>query len=246
MQYGQSRIDAAFQNFIDSLTQADICKLQSQFSKKPLVCIADILPENLWLELSEEASNLVEHYGKRKSLVVKETSDTERNMITVGNTICRENSPLIAAIYDSRPFRRFLSHIAGEIVHQCPIEDEQIAISLLERKGDTHGWHWDDFSFGLVWLIDIPDASCGGFTQCIHNTKWDKKNPAVYDVITNNAIESYHFNKGGFYFFKSGTTLHRVHPLTKDSRRLIVNMDWASTSDLEIELSIETTLDIYS
>lgn len=246
MQMEKSKVDAAFNAYMNSLTQSDISELQTRFSESPIVCIADILPQELWLRLCDDTEKIAKRFGKRKSLTIEETSNTERKMITVGNKLCRENSSLISAIYDSQPFRKLLSTIANETVHQCPIDDEQIAISLLEKKGDTHGWHWDDFSFGLVWLIDIPDASCGGFTQCVHNTEWDKKNPAVYEVITNNLIQSYHFNTAGFYFFRSGTTLHRVHPLTKDSRRLIVNMDWASMADLQKELSIDTTLDIYS
>ena len=243
---GKYHVDEIFSKFVDELSCEKISMLKQSFSEKSLVHIDHILPPEFWNQLKEEATFLSQEKGKRKKLVIEETSSTERKMITVGNSICRQHAELIPAIYDSKSFRNFLSLVADEEVHMCPLKDEQIAISLLEQKGDTHGWHWDDFSFGLVWLIESPEPSAGGFTQCVPNTSWNKKDPKVFETLVNNPIESHYFPSGGFYFFRSGTTLHRVHPLREDSKRLIVNMDWASSEDLKKNFSLDTTTEIYN
>lgn len=187
----------------------------------------------------------MDEFGVKRDLTIAETNNTPRKMATVNNANCRDSGNLIPKIYDSEIFHNFLSQIAGETVNKCPIVDEQIAITLLTEPGNTHGWHWDDFSFGLVWIIESPDPNFGGFTQCVPNTVWNKEKPDVLRTIVENPIRSYSFPVGSFYFFRSGTTLHRVHPLTKKTRRLIVNMDWASDADLEREVDISTTQKLY-
>lgn len=240
-----SNVDQAIKSCLAKFSAKKKAEWKKRFAEEGVVNVSAILPEEMWAVLDAEAKRLAENDGVARDITIGETDNTPRKMITVGNSACREKGQIIPRIYDSEVFREFLSDIAGENVNQCPIVDEQIAISLLTEPGNTHGWHWDDFSFGLVWIIESPDPNDGGFTQCIPNTVWNKKTPNVLKTIVENPIRSYSFPVGSFYFFRSGTTLHRVHPLIKKTRRLIVNMDWASDADLSREVDISTTSEIY-
>lgn len=240
-----NNVDYTLKESIKTFGNERIENWKSQFSEVGIVNIPNILPHDLWNDFKDETIRIVENNGVEKDILIEETDNSPRLMTTVSNENCRLFGDIIPKIYDSLVFQDLLTNIAGEKVLKCPIEDEQIAISLLKEPGNTHGWHWDDFSFGLVWIVESPDPSHGGFIQCIPNTTWNKKEPNVFQTILDNPIRSYSFPVGSFYFFRSGTTLHRVHPLTKKTRRLIVNMDWASEADLSRDIDISTTSAIY-
>jgi hypothetical protein len=65
-----------------------------------------------------------------------------------------------------------------------PYEPEQFVITALDQDGDTHGWHWDDYSFALVWIIDCPPVAYGGFVQCVPHTEWDKNDPRLHKWLS--------------------------------------------------------------
>jgi L-lysine 4-chlorinase len=233
---------------VDKIIQARIISLGSdkleewkrEFESRGVANVKDLLPDGLFRVLSDEAVGIAASHGVERDITIAETNHSPRRMVTVNNARCREAGDLIPKIYDSVSFRALLSEIACEPVHTCPNIDEQLAITLLTEPGNTHGWHWDYYSFGLVWIVESPDPSLGGFVQLIPNTKWDQESPNVMRTILDNPIHSYSFPIGSFYFFRSSTTLHRVHPLMERTRRLIINMEWASDSDLVS--SIDTPL----
>lgn len=216
-------------------------KLSVEFEVNGLVNIQDLLPKAMWDQLSTETIKIVEEYGVKRNLTIEQSDSTKRALTTVGNDPCRSNGPCMSAIYDSIDFHSFLSEIAGERVSMFPNAVEQLAVSLLTEPGDTHGWHWDDCSFALIWMIECPPPSFGGFTQCIPNTGHEKGKTNIFEVLTKHPIRSYYFPQGSFYFFRSGTSLHQVHPLVKPARRLIINMDFVADSDLERALDTSTT-----
>jgi len=239
---------------VDKLLEERILALPSQllsryklnFKENGLVNIKDLLPSDLWDALVKETVFIAMNYGVERNIISAQSDYTKRALTTVGNEACRNNGPIMSAIYDSIVFHSFLSLIAGESVHMCHNEIEQLAISIMSEPGNTHGWHWDDCSFALIFMIDSPPAEYGGFTQLIPNTEYEKENCNIYETITRHNIQSHSFPTGSFYFFRSGTTLHRVHPLVKPTRRLIINMDFVSDEDLTRELDTSTTESFYN
>lgn len=226
---------------IDELPHEQMLQYIDEFSTNGLVNVKGLLPDPLWDQLTAETNAIIAEHGIKRNLTIEQSDSTKRALTTVGNDPCRAHGPCMSAIYDSVQFHKLLSTIAGENVSMFPDPVEQLAVSLLTEPGDTHGWHWDDCSFALIWMIECPPPSFGGFTQCVPNTGHEKGKTNIFEVITKHPIRSYYFPTGSFYFFRSGTSLHQVHPLVKPARRLIINMDFVSDDDLKRDLDTSTT-----
>ena len=107
------------------------------------------------------------------------------------------------------------------------------AICRQESKGDTHGWHWGDYAYALIWIIEAPEIEAGGMLQCVPHTSWDKKRPRINKYLCENQISTYSFESGDLYLLKTETTLHRTVPLSKDATRIMLNMTYAAAGDNE-------------
>jgi len=245
--------DERYENFskglgdaIASLPSSDLRNYTRQFERDGLINVRNLLPAPLWNALRAETQSIVSEFGKKRDLRLEQTDNTRRALTTVGNQGCRDAGPCMSAIYDSEDFHGLLSEIAGERVSMFPDPVEQLAVSLMEEPGDTHGWHWDDCSFALIWMIECPPPSFGGFTQLVPNTGHEKGITNIFEVLTKNPIHSHSFPEESFYFFRSGSTLHQVHPLVRPARRLIINMDFVSDQDMQRDLDTSTTELFYS
>jgi hypothetical protein len=198
-----------------------------------------VVPSDVKSAVGREALELVERSGVRRELRFAETDNTPRRMRNVRSEAITSGGQVIPTIYASQALLDLLSSVAGEEVILCPYEPERYLITSLENKGDTHGWHWDDYSFALVWVIECPPADDGGFVQCVPNTQWDKSNPQVNRAIVSRPIYSIELQPGDLYMMRTDTTMHRVYPLSK-GRRTILNMGYASTADLSKNITHET------
>jgi hypothetical protein len=152
-------------------------------------------------------------------------------MSTVSQQAIARGGTVIPDVYGSGSLKGFLSRLAGEPVHGCPWEDEKFVIIRQEKAGDTHGWHWGDFSFTVIWLIEVPPAEFGGSLQTVRNTHWDKEDPRVEEWLAGADIETWDHVTGDLYFLRSDTTLHRTIPLNRPATRIILNTCWGSYSD---------------
>jgi hypothetical protein len=114
--------------------------------------LADSVRENV----SAEVLELVEQAGVRRDLRFAETGNTPRRMRNVRQAEIDTLGTAIPQAYTSDTLRRALSLVAGEPLLPCPYRPERYVITRLERSGDTHGWHWDDYAFALVWVHRVP------------------------------------------------------------------------------------------
>ncbi|GIE90967.1 HalD/BesD family halogenase [Actinoplanes regularis] len=222
-----------------SVTAEEIAAARRDFSYLGHAKVSFAAPESVKKLLAEEVNGLIEKAGTRRDLSFAETDYTPRRMRNVTRKEIFELGTVINEVYTAEPLMRVLSEVAGEPVHVCPYEAEQYVITCLERDGDTHGWHWDDFAFALVWVIECPPVEEGGFVQCVPGTTWDKKNPAINRALVTRPIYSMELFPGDLYLMRTNTTLHRVYPV-RSGRRKIVNMGYASTTDLNREFTHET------
>ncbi|MEW2033817.1 ArpA protein [Streptomyces roseifaciens] len=172
-------------------------------------------------------------------MALAETGFTPRRMRNGRRREIHRHGRLIPALYGHPALRRALGHVAGEDVLECPYEPEQYVITELTVRGDTHGWHWDDYSFALVWVIDCPPPADGGFVECVPHTTWDKDDSRLHRLLIDRPPHPLLLAPGDLYVMRTDRTLHRVHPLHA-GRRLIVNMAYASRSDLGKPVSHET------
>ncbi|MGB7923002.1 MAG: hypothetical protein WCF57_07135 [Pyrinomonadaceae bacterium] len=214
----------------------EMLSLCQQFRKHGFIKVPEIVSRELRDAVKQEALRLLDEFAERRDLKLSTTDYTPRKMSVVGSEIIAENSLLINLIYKSEPIAKFLVAITREPLYPCPSKDEEFLITRHEKKDDTHGWHWGDFSFALIWLLETPPTEYGGMLQCIPHTDWDKSNPKIHEYLCANQITTYPFSLGDIYFLRTDTTLHRTIPLNRDATRIILNMTWASAKDLSRKL----------
>ncbi|MCW5588106.1 MAG: hypothetical protein KIT27_00450 [Legionellales bacterium] len=182
---------------------------------------------------------------QRKDFLMKQTENTPRNMFSVPEKAIDEVSKIIPEFYNDSSVKQFLSTLAQEEVKTLPWAGERYVINGLSNSSDTHGWHWDDYSYALVFIAKSPSPDQGGAVECIRNTNWDRKNPRVHEIVNSNKSEIYHYDDGSFYLMKSDTTLHRVTPIVWSAVRIAIAMSWCSEADLLKDIDHETVYELY-
>ena len=208
-------------------------EIRNKFHKYGYFCFKDFtfLPKDILESVHTEVHDLLDSYSTRRDVQVASTANTYRKMYNVNQPEIKEQGKIIPSIYESKAVKDFLGNIARDEVVSC-WEPEQYLITKLSHPGDTHGWHWGDYPYTVIWIIEAPeDLSIGGILQCVPHTEWDKENPRIWEYILQNDIQSYHHLKGDVYFLKSDTTLHHVIPIQKETTRIILNTCWASGND---------------
>lgn len=218
---------------------------REKLAKYGIAELSFIVPPELKTAVAEEVLDLVGSAGVRRDLRFEATGYTSRRMRNVRREEVARRSSVIPAVYGSDALLKLLAEVAGEPVLRCPYEPEQYVITRLEKAGDTHGWHWDDYAFALVWIIESPPPAYGGFVQCVPGTEWDKANPDMNRALLSGPTYSMSFGPGDLYLMRTDTTLHRVYPIT-GGVRTIINMGYAATSDLERHISHETMDDLWA
>jgi hypothetical protein len=238
---GAADVDGLLQeHFATGFTDERKDSLRALFQAEHVVALRDLCPSDLLEEVRAEAAGIMDRFGMVHDFDMEITDGTPRHMASVGQPVIKEHGPLIHSVYFSPALRRLLSDIAGEELFICPYPGEHYVISRLARSGDTHGWHWDDYTYGFILVLEAPDYRDGGFVQAVPHTSWDKENPDVHGALLKSVVRSYAFAAGDAYLIKTDTTMHRVYPIRGDGRRMIVNTTFASGADLERPMTHET------
>jgi len=206
--------------------------LRNRFRRDGFVELRELINDRIRDLIRGEVLELLDGNSERRDLYLQTTGGTPRHMSVVRSETIAKTNGFITGLYRSERLRSVLGAIAGEPLHGCPSEDEEFLITRQERKGDTHGWHWGDFSFALIWIVETPPIDVGGMLQCVPHTAWDKQDPRIHQYLCDNNIATYGFTTGDLYFLRTDTTLHRTVPLSQDAVRIILNMTWAAAKDL--------------
>lgn len=219
-------------NFTRKFSDSDLFSLSHAFRRDGFIKVSDIVPTTIFQSVREEALQLLDSYAERRDLYLETTDYTPRKMSVVHSEYIVKNSEYIRSIYESQSLRNFLQSLTGGELITCPSLDELFLITRQEKPGDTHGWHWGDYTYALIWLLESPPLECGGMLQCVPHTRWNKKDAQINRYLVENPINTYSFVTGDIYLLKTDTTLHRTVPLEKEGLRIILNMTWASPEDL--------------
>lgn len=202
------------------------------FRANGVVDVTGLVSDDVFAAVRGEALRLLEQHAERRDLRLATTGNTPRYLSVVRSEIVAENSALIRQLYQSRDLLDPLEEIVGEKLIASPKKDEEFLITKHHVRGDTHGWHWGDYRYALIWILEAPAIERGGMLQCVPHTYWDKSNPRIHEWLTQSPIDTYYFSTGQLYLLKTDTTLHRTVPLEDDVTRIILNMTWASGDDL--------------
>lgn len=219
------------QHFKQTFSEQDISTRSQIFSREGFVKIPNIVNDTLKQQVHTEIKSLLDTHSERRNLTLATTDHTPRYLSIVKSEVISKNSPLLMALRSNPVLLQFLKAITQEELHLKVTEDEEFVITKQEFQGDTHGWHWGDYSFALIWIVDVPAVAAGGMLQCIPHTRWNKDNAQINQYLCDNPIKTYSFVPGDIYLLKADTTLHRTVPLTQDCRRVMLNMTWASERD---------------
>lgn len=224
-------------NHISSLRSSQKAAWTTIYNEENIAILSNILPRDVENGFVGEARNLIKQSAKRREMIIEESGNTPRAYDSVGRDDIRKYGEYIPAVFDSDEFRNILSEVAGQELHRVPYKPEEFIINSQNKPNDTHGWHWDDYAFALIWCIDEPDPLAGGRVEYVPNIEWDKDHPQEHlaNTLRGNEVKSIHLKEGECYLMKANTCLHRIAPLTAETKRTVVVMTYASTEDLTDE-----------
>ncbi|RPE04697.1 hypothetical protein BBB56_02360 [Candidatus Pantoea deserta] len=230
-------IEQQIEKHINSFPVSLINYLKSDYQSDLMVVIDDLLPQNIKLEMENEARTLLKEESLRREVIIAESGNTPRAYDSVGRNIIREKGKYIPAFFDSPAILNFFMQVTGEKLYRVPYEPEEFIINSQNKSGDTHGWHWDDYSYALVWVIDEPDVLSGGRVEFIPRIPWRKTDTRdwIKNVLKENTVFSRHVSQGQCYLLRARDALHRISPLTSESRRTVIVFTYANDLDLNDE-----------
>lgn len=243
-----SQIENLLALHIDSSSFArhiNVCR--RSFQHEQYANVTNIFPREITLFLKDEVTRVLQSCGVRRDLTIAATQNTPRSMTNLRYADLRAESSGINSVYTSSTVKNMVSHIVGEEVFDCPWENERYIATRLHKAGDTHGWHWDDYAYSLLWVLQSPPSQLGGNLQIVPNTGWDKENPDISGILEKNKgrILTKKHESGEIYLFRSDCLLHRVSPLTEDGERTALNMVYANLNDVRANKTHETMNELF-
>ncbi|MFI1914882.1 hypothetical protein [Nocardia sp. NPDC020380] len=190
-----------------------------------------LLPYRVKRALAAEALTLLDHHRQWGELLPDAEHTARQQPVDLSQQEVDAHAGCIPQLYDCEPLRDRLSLVAAEPVLPSP-GTGRYTVNRLHHDGTPSQWHWDDYAFTLVLVVECPPLADGGFVQTVAHTRRDWDHADIYRTLTRNPIQSWELNAGDLYLMRTDTTLHRVHPFVH-GRRTSVSMTFASRTDVE-------------
>jgi len=213
---------------------------QHRFARDGYLKINHLIDPEVRNQISVDVKHLLENFSKRRDFLIESTGNTPRYLSNVPQESIEAHGRYIPRAYRSRYLISLISHIVKEEIIPTPWKWDNFIINSQHKSGDTHGWHWGDYPYTIIWIVEAPALEAGGLLECVPHTNWDKQNPRVENLLVENKIDSYFHVTGDVYLLKADTTLHRVKPLTQDVTRIILNTTWERARDKDRKVEHET------
>ncbi|WP_329404248.1 hypothetical protein [Streptomyces melanogenes] len=174
--------------------------------------------------LQEEARRL-EKIARRRDFSMECMGGSPRHMTTLGGHVIARESQLIPDLYAARNLLDLVGSYTGERVTTVPDPLERHVLNVLQREGDTHGAHTDDYPYALVLFLEAPESPAdGGLLEYAPRA-------ASLDALDAGAARTAHHRAGDAYLLRSDTTAHRVTPLTRPRvRRTVLNFAYTTST----------------
>lgn len=205
----------------ESLSTYDEDNLGKTLNQKGVTLLSHLLNERALKSLSEEADRLLSKALSIRTNVAS-TGNTPRNYRSVGSADVLANGGPISELYMSPILPKFLSRLTRQRAVTCPYEPERIVVNQMMSPEETHGWHWDDYTYSVVLCLEAPRPDNGGQVEYLDGTEWDKQNPQVDKYLAERTPQSLTLESGDAYVLLGRRVMHRVTPLkTRDNRKII-------------------------
>lgn len=238
--------EALFMTATRFLADVDITELRSSMQSRGYAVLPNLLNGDLLAQLKEECSSLLNIHGVERNFLMAQTSNTPRRMLNVKRNDIKMHGQIIPKMYESPAIRRLFELIIQDSLITCPYAPEEYIINGLFKSADTHGWHWDDYKYGVVFAIETPERGCGGLVQCVPNTTWERNKTGVEDAMCSGPCYTFRLAPGDAYILKTDTGMHRVSPIESGTHRVVVNMVWSTPSEVNTVASHDTMEAIFS
>ncbi len=184
------------------------------------------------LLMKQDAISVFELKSQRKDFISARTN-TPRNLFIVGEKDITEASHIIKEFYHSPDVVHLLSEITNQKLHCLPCQGQRYVMNGLMENNDTYGWHWDDYSYALIYVAIAPPLGAGGEVECIANTPWIRSEPNIQHLVNTRPIQLHYFEAGNFYLIKSNTTLHRLTNINRPYKRLSITFAYLTNTDMK-------------
>jgi hypothetical protein len=222
-----------------------IAAKRAEFAARGFVDVTALFPAAVRARIAGEVTAALDAFSLRRDVRVPATGMSPRRYRIVPREAIAAACPAAAAYYRSDELLALLVAIAGEPVAPVPYVPEEFIATRLERAGDTHGWHWDDYAFALVWVVRAPDAGSGAALEFVPGVPWRKDAPRVETILAAQPPSRVQLGAGTVYLLRADTSLHRVAPLVRDGQRDALCFSYAAARDLTREVTHETLDYIY-
>jgi hypothetical protein len=227
------------------LVDYDLEHLGETVRQRGVVQLHGFLPPVLKAHLQQEADKLLDAHGRRVNVLVKSTGNTPRKYISVSRNDVFEHAPSIGELYFDPALIGFLAKLTKTNVIESPYEPEQIVVNKMDEAGDTHGWHWDDYSYSLVLVLAAPDRQSGAQVEYIDGTSWDKNAAPVQHYLDTMPVQSLDLTAGSAYLLLGKRVMHRVAPMLRADSRKIICFSYATEQERFAAVDHGSMTDIY-
>jgi hypothetical protein len=219
---------------------SDLGALGATFRRDAFADVTAAIPADARARVALEACAALDEYAVRRDVCVPATGASPRKNRIAGRDALLHACPATAAYYRSAALLGVIAEIAGEALIPVPYAPEELIATRLERAGDTHGWHWDDYGFALVWVLRAPPPHDGGVLEYLAGETWCKSAPRIDAILAAREPVRAHLPAGSVYLLRTDTTLHRVTPLLRDVRRDALVFSYAAVRDAGRTVTHET------
>lgn len=239
-------MDDSLPNLALQLQPAELSALASAFAATGYVELTHAFPAAVRQAVAVHVAAAIEQGGRRRDLVIGVTGGSPRRYRLAGRSAIEATGSFIPNLYRNRELLALVAQVTGTPAHPVPYAPEEYIATRFEEAGDTHGWHWDDYAFALIWVTAAPPSECGGTLEFIPGIAWDKADPRVAEYVATRRIHRRNPPSDSVYLLRADTMLHRVTPLREQARREILCLSYASHADLERAISHETLEELYA
>ena len=199
-----------------SLTAEAGQKFNAEFAKQRCIRLQNFYQGAALEVLQQEVKRLAEK-AIRRDFQMTETHETPRHLSTLNGEIIDQYSTLVPRLYQDPNLLTFLSAIVGEQLHTVTDPGECYVLNILEKQDDTHGAHIDTYAYTLITAVTTPEKNAGGCLEVVP----DNDDPLAFDKHPEKII-SLCANPGDCLLLAANTSIHRVTPLTKSDRRVVI------------------------
>lgn len=227
-------------SWVRSLPNGARADLRAHFARRGYAELSRALDPALFGRLRELTEAAFAGFGRRRDFIMPATGNSPRSYTLVPREGLVAQGACIPALYRDATLLALIEDVAGVPVRPVPYVPEEFIAARYERAGDTHGWHWDDYAFALVLVLEAPDESGGGSLEFLRGVPWDKARPDVERHVREGRVERFHPRANTAYLLRTDTTLHRVTPLTRPAHREILCLSYAAPEDFARDITHET------